>query len=371
MIHIVYTIYEALENGKEVCAIFLDISKTFDKVWHAGLFLFKLKQIGIGGPLLNWFQTYLVGRLQRVFIKGQESTWLPITAGVPQGSILGPLLFLIFINDLLQGIEGNVDLDIVDNPTSTANKMNRDLEAIHDWALQWRVTFNPDKTVTMVFSTKVNKPMHPSLIFQGKILTQSCQHKHLGLTLSDNLSWNKHIDNLLTSASKKIGQLKWLQFKVTCDTLLSLYNTMVCSSLEYADVVWDGCPDYLSEKLESIQYADAKICTGAMNGTSGQTIKSELGLPSLRSRRSLHRVTLLHKVLHKDFASYLKPLLPTSATASNYHLRNKDLLVLPTKAGITNRFANSFVHASIKIWNSLLPEIRRIEKNKLVQICII
>ena len=94
-------------------------------------------------------------------------------------------------------------LDIIDNPTSTANKMNRDLEAIRDWALRWRVTFNPDKTVAMVFSTKVNKPIHPSLIFQGKILTQLCQHKHLGLTLSDNLSWNKHIDNLLTSASKK------------------------------------------------------------------------------------------------------------------------------------------------------------------------
>ena len=369
LIHIVHTIYEALENGKEVCAIFLDISKAFDKVWHEGL-LFKLKQIGVGGPLLNWFQTYLVGRLQRVIIKGQESTWLPITAGVPQGSILGPLLFLIFINDLPQGIESNVDLfaddtsllDIIDNPTSTSNKMNRDLEAIHDWALRWRVTFNPDKTVTMVFSTKVNKPIHPSLIFQGKILTQSCQHKHLGLTLSDNLSWNKHIDNLLTSASKKIGQLKRLKFKVTCDTLLTLYNTMVRSSLEYADVVWDGCPDYLSEKLETIQYAAAKICTGAMNGTSGQTIKSELGLPTLTSRRSLHRVTLLHKVLHEDFASYLKPLLPTSATASNYNLRNKDLLVLPTKAGITNRFANSFVHASIKIWNSLPLEIRRIEK---------
>ena len=140
---------------------------------------------------------------------------------------------------------------------------------------------------------------------------------------------------------------------------------MVRSSLEYADVVWDGCPDYLSEKLESIQYAAAKICTGAMNGTSGQTIKSELGLPSLTSRRSLYRVTLLHKVLHEGFASYLKPLLPTSATASNYNLRNKDLLVLPTKSGITNRFANSFVHASIKIWNSLPLEIRRIEKANL------
>ena len=310
LIHIVHTIYEALENGKEVRAIFLDISKAFDKVWHEGI-LFKLKQIGIGGPLLNWFQTYLVGRLQRVIIKGQESTLLPITAGVPQGSILGPLLFLIFINDLPQGIESNVDLfaddtsilDIVDNPTSTANKMNRDLEAIHDWALRWRVTFNPDKTVTMVFSTKVNKPIHPSLIFQGKILTQSCQHKHLGLTLSDNLSWNKHIDNLVTSASKRIGQLKRLQFKVTCDTLLTLYNTMVRSSLEYADVVWDGCPDYLSEKLESIQYVAAKICTGAMNGTSGQTIKSELGLPSLTSRRSLHRVTLHTKNVTSFFLS--------------------------------------------------------------------
>ena len=131
---------------------FCDISKAFDRVWHRGL-IAKLKHYGICGPLLNWFQSYLTNRFQRAVIPGGISECLEILAGVPQGSILGPLLFIMFINDIVKEIHSNIRLFaddtslyiIVDFPDSAAQILNVDLERLYEWAVQWLVRFNPNK----------------------------------------------------------------------------------------------------------------------------------------------------------------------------------------------------------------------------------
>jgi hypothetical protein len=133
LIFVVNKIYQALEKGNEVRAVFLDISKAFDKVWHKCL-LAKLKSIGINGPLLQWFESYLTERYQRVTIEGTSSDWARIEAGVPQGSVLGP----IYINDLADNVsstsflfaDDSLLLDEVISPIDTANKLNNDLDSI-------------------------------------------------------------------------------------------------------------------------------------------------------------------------------------------------------------------------------------------------
>ena len=129
------------------------MSKAFDKFWHEGL-VFKLKQNGIEGNLLNLFQNYLTNRKQRVVLNGMESEWGDIKAGVPQGSVLGPLLFLVYINDLENDIKSSVKFfaddtslfSIVQDPVVSAEELNHDLHLISLWAKQWKMSFNPDPT---------------------------------------------------------------------------------------------------------------------------------------------------------------------------------------------------------------------------------
>ena len=138
LLYLVHQIHHALDNKNEVRSIFLDISKAFDKVWHCGL-LFKLKQNGISGELLQLFSSYLSNRKQRVILNGKASQWGDIEAGVPQGYVLGPLLFLIYINDLENGIKSKIKFfaddtslfSIVIDPVTSANDLNHDLKLIH------------------------------------------------------------------------------------------------------------------------------------------------------------------------------------------------------------------------------------------------
>ena len=175
----------------EVRAVFMDISKAFDKVWHDGL-IFKLKQNGVSGSLLSLFENYLRARKQRVVLNGSSAEYENIKSGVP--SVLGPLLFLIYINDLELNIHSQVRFfaddtmlfSIVKNPIISANELNQDLETIRQWAHQWKLEFNPDPTkqaTELLFSCKNKPSAHPPLFFNGTIVTKVDEHKHLGLIL--------------------------------------------------------------------------------------------------------------------------------------------------------------------------------------------
>ena len=161
LVALVNKIYQGLDDHKEVMMIFLDVSKAFDKVWHRGL-LHKLKCYGISGTLLKWFSSYLSGRKQRVALEGVYSEWRNVEAGFPQGSILGPLLFLFYINDIVEHIESDINLfaddtsllEVVTDPVASVNRVQRDLNTLENWAKRWRVTFNATKTDLLIISLK-------------------------------------------------------------------------------------------------------------------------------------------------------------------------------------------------------------------------
>ena len=206
LLWITHNIFQSLNDGLETRGIFLNISKVPDKVFHESL-LFKLKQNGISGNLLNVITDFLYQRKQRVVLNGQHSSWTNVQAGVPQGSILGLLFFLIYINDLSDGLTSNPKLfaddtslfSVVQNINSTANDLNSDLIKISDWAFQWKMRFNPDpkkQAQEVIFSRKINKIDHPPLYFNENLVKSSSTQKHLGMILDTKLDFSLHLKNV-------------------------------------------------------------------------------------------------------------------------------------------------------------------------------
>ena len=182
--------------------------------------MFKLKTNGIDGTLLGLLGNYLTDRNQRVVLNGLESSWEQVYAGVPQGSVLGPLLFLIYINDLTDGIISNIKLFADDSSLfarvqdidNTHNQLLTDLNTITQWANQWKMKFNPDLTkqaIEVIFSHKYKKPVHPPLVFNGIPVAREDSTKHLGMILDEHLSFRKHLE-AIEKANKGINLMKYL-----------------------------------------------------------------------------------------------------------------------------------------------------------------
>ena len=215
------TFSKALDCGKEVRVVFCDISKAFDRVWQASL-LHKLETARVTGKVLNCFTNYLSDRKQRVVLLGVTSDWASIKAGVPQGSILGPLLFLLNINDIVTNNGSNIRLFaddtslyiIVENPLSAAECLNIDLDKITHWAETWLVSFNPTKTESLLISRKVNKPQHSPLFMQNVQIKEADFHKHLGSWLSNDGSWHQHISFITEKAWFRINIMRKLKFQL-------------------------------------------------------------------------------------------------------------------------------------------------------------
>ena len=199
--------------GSQTDLVLLDFSKAFDKVSHQKLLL-KLHQHGIRGPSLKWIQAFLSGRTQTVVLENGKSGTVPVTSGVPQGSVLGPILFLIYINDLPDKTRSKIRLFADDmaiylavSNLQDAQILQHDLDHLHEWELQWDMEFNPSKCV-VIHVTRARTPVPSEYLLHGHILESVGGSKYLGVEISDNLSFNNHIQKIYTTASRSLGFIK-------------------------------------------------------------------------------------------------------------------------------------------------------------------
>ena len=382
LLFLVNDIHEAFDNPKclEVRAVFLDISKAFDKVWHEGL-IFKLRQNGISGKLLTFFESYLNNRKQRVILNGFYSDFSSIESGVPQGSVLGPLLFLVYINDLEKSIKSNVRFfaddtmlySIVNDPVLTADDLNHDLNVIYQWAHQWKMEFNPDpnkQANEILFSCKKKSQNHPQLVFNGAQVSVVKEHKHLGLILEHDLSFEKHLEEKMGNAKRIIGVLRQLSKFLPLKALDQMYKALVRSHLDYCDVIYHiphiqkppplGITLHtLMEKVERIQYQAALAITGTWQGTSRLKLYEELGWESLSDRRLFRRILHIHKIVDGNTPSYLRDKLPPNRRPFLF-------TVFRNIKYRTDRYRNSFFPDAISCWNEIITHFEHFPtKDKL------
>ena len=359
------TFCQAIDAKKDIKIVFCDVSKAFDKVWHKGL-LYKLHRTGIRGRLLSWFNNYLTQRMQRVVIKGQHSSWGCIEAGVPQGSVLGPLLFLVYINDLVDEVDCAIKLFAddttlyvtVDDQDACTLSLNTNLDRINKWADTWLVNFNPQKTECMTLSLKRNVASIP-VCYNSTPLTDVNQHKHLGVTFNNKLTWNDHIRALLSRVSKLKDVMYYLKNRLDRSTLEIIYKSFVRPKLEYASIIWADCSESDKMLLERCQNTFARFVTGARKGTSSVLLYKAVNWPSLEERRRQSILIFMHKLFYGYCPEYLSTLLPEHNTSSNYNLRQSNSI--PPVMARTEKYKKSLIPMGIRLWNNLPPNIQSME----------
>ena len=194
----------------------------------------------------------------------------------------------------------------------------------------------------------------------GTILHEVKSHKHLGVTISDKLAWNAHIEGIIINASKCLDVLNALKYKLDRCTLEKLYFAFIRSKLEYASIVWDSCSKQLSDLVENVQYRAAKIVSGAIHRTSHALVYKELGWEHLEERRKKQRLKIFYKTIHGQTPSYLQEALPAQLGANNRYVLRNEHNIQQVKAR-TSTFIDSFVPKTIKDWNNLDNEIKASE----------
>ena len=235
---------------------------------------------------------------------------------------MGPLPFLIYINDLADGLSSNSKLladdtslfSVIHDVDTSANELNNDLYQINKWAFQWKMSFNPDPR---------NKIYHPSLRFDNSIVSQSPYQEHLGIFLDARLTFEEHLKVITTKVNKTIGLLRKLQKTFPRPVLMTMYKAFVRPHLYYGAIIHKKAYNETShQKLESVQHNVCLALSEAIRGLSREKLYHELGLESLQCRRWYRKLCLFYKIFKENKPVYLFNLIPSKN--SNYNTRNTD-----------------------------------------------
>ena len=353
-------IIKALDERKQVDAIILDFSKAFDRVPHHRL-LAKLSHYGIKYKLLTWMENFLTKRSQRVVVDGESSDWIPVTSGVPQGTVLGPLLFLSFINDLPCGISSNIRLFADDcllyrpiSNTDDTKVLQNDLDTLHRWSQRWQMKFNVEKCNSMTFTLR-RGPIKANYHMGTSLLSVVTETTYLGLTLTCKMSWSKHISGATARANRILGLLRRNLRGSSQKIKECAYLALVRPHLEYCSSVWNPYSSKDIAKIESIQRQAARFVLNKYQyRESVSAMINELNWLSLEKRRQIACLNLLYKIKTNQVAInpliYLQPMSQTITRASH----PDKFKIIPTR---TQLYQNSFFPRTIVWWNGLPPNI--------------
>ena len=361
--------FQYLDQDIPVDAIYLDFRKAFDTVPHQRL-LSKLHGYGVRGQILDWIRDFLAGRQQYVSVNGNESKSIPVTSGVPQGSVLGPILFIYFINDLPDVIkcvsrifaDDTKAFKDVQNPPDNVI-IQESINAMVEWGDQWMAYFNIDKCNTMHLG-KAN-PRHVYTMKNGNILnnlsTTDCE-KDLGVYVDQNLTFTEHINTTVKKARNMCYMLmRAISYKCP-DIMIPLYKSLVRPVLEYGNVIW--CPRYVKDVdfIEDVQKYYTKRIIG-MSDLEYEDRLRALKLPSLGYRRVRGDMIEVFKITHGFYDTKVTKSLFKLADSTNKTKTNSPKIdssntrtngyKIDKVSTNTSAFQHFFTNRVVNCWNSL------------------
>ena len=294
-----------MAQGKQTDVLVLDLAKAFDRVNHS-LLIHKLRHYGVQGALNQWIADFLRDRRQAVVVDGVRSNSVSVQSGVPQGSVLGPCLFLVYINDLPDLLTAHARLfaddtaayDVVTSPDDQAH-LQRNLDQLAVWEKRWDMAFHPGKCTTLPVTRSRKPPLQHQYQLHGHTLETVSSVKYLGVTLTKDLTWNEHINTICSKANKTLGFLR-RNLKIGSQRIKeTAYKTYVRPLMEYAVTVWDPHTQKSVDRLEAIQRRAARFVLRRHRNTSSvSAMLDELRWPSLEDRRRTARLSMLYRIRH-------------------------------------------------------------------------
>ena len=319
----------------------------------------KLSFYGVRGNTNQWIKDFLTSRTQQVVLDGATSSTADVLSGVPQGTVLGPLLFLSFINDMPEVTSSDIRLFADDSllyrriiSSRDTSILQQDLAALERWESDWQMAFNPEKC-TVMHITNRRKPLITNYRLHGHILEREQHSKYLGITISQDLKWNMHVNNITMKANRSLGFVRRNMRGCKPPVKAAAYNAIVRPTLEYAATVWDPYTIQQATSVERVQRRPARFVSnnyrdytpGAVTG-----ILHDLGWDSLTTRRTKSRLTMLFKIVHG-----LVEVPHQHLVAGDRRTRgtNKFREIAASKEA----YRQSFYPRTVRQWNKLPPDI--------------
>ncbi len=367
--------YDALDNSEVSVLILLDYSKAFDTVNHQ-LLLTKLQALGFKTSALNWILSYLSDRYQKVVVDDEESSWQHVSNGVPQGSVLGPLLFSILVSDLRHCIQCSKyhmyadDTQLythssVANLANTIASVNNDLCRIKGYSDHNGIKLNTSKSVYMILGShrnmaKVATIQLPHIVIGNSIINRAPFVKNLGITFDEVLSWQKHINICIAKAYSKLRHIYRFKTFLSIDSKKILCETLVLSQFDYADAVYSNISSSLSNSIQKVQNSCLRYIFNIKKKDHVRLslLLKKINWLNMENRRLLHCFTVIFKILAGRAPGYLACELRTSSQHHLYNTRSAhNLYPVNRRTEIRNR---SFMIRVPLLYNTLPRGIRSV-----------
>lgn len=370
----------AVDNKLLTVISLLDFSNAFNTV-DFELLLTVLESTNMSTNVVNWFRAYLCNRQQCVLLDSRFSSYSPLTAGVPQGAVLSPLLFSIFINSISSVISSSYhlyadDLQIylttgVDNITDAIEALNADLHRIATWCRSYGLMINPSKSqVAIMGSTrqlsKLANVSLPPIVLDSTIIPISSSVKNLGLIIDSSMSWVPYVNEISRKIFATMRHLRrWKNF-LPIKTKTALAKSLLLPILDYADACYLDLSETMLNKLERLQNVCIRFIFGIRKFDHVSQYRRQLKWLPIRSRRNLHALSLLYSVLfHPQTPGYLKERFCFLGSDDQSLVRSQRVNKLKFPQCHTKTYSNSFTAKTVTLWNALPTEIRQSESIKI------